>query len=458
MRTLPFQTAFTIAALGLLLAGARAEWPAGWPAVKGPELSEAASLVDFDPGTVPMIPMMRHAEPEPPAPVRPAPKSPLLEDSGGALDHFYASLWRTEKGGAGAVTRVVHYGDSPTTADLITGDVRTILQQRYGSAGHGFVLIAKPWAWYQHAGVDLSAEGWDISPATQFKAHDGLFGLGGVSFTGGAGAQSHIVFKDRRHTSFAIWFLMQPGGGVFTVTADGAPLGRVETAGASKIAARSQFDVPGGASRLDLRVEEGPVRIFGVSVEKAGPGVVYDSLGLNGASINVLSRMFNADHWAAELRERDPQLVVINYGTNEADFTAFIDKQYAGELRETIRRVRAALPNASILVMSPMDRGYRTGADEIETMPNIPRLVAIQRRIARETGCGFFNTYEAMGGEGTMSRWYNAKQRLVSGDFIHPTPGGGKLIATIFAREIGFGLNRFKLRQVLQTSAKGAAR
>jgi hypothetical protein len=56
-----------------------------------------------------------------------------------------------------------------------------------------------------------------------------------------------------------------------------------------------------------------------------------------------------------------------------------------------------------------------------------------------------------------MSRWYNAKQRLVSGDFIHPTPAGGKLIATIFAREIGFGLNRFKLRQVLQTSAKGAA-
>ncbi|MGO9262632.1 MAG: GDSL-type esterase/lipase family protein [Bryobacteraceae bacterium] len=452
MRTLPFHTALTIAILGLLLAGARAVRPE----VKGPELSAAAALVDFDPGSVPLSPMVRHAEPEPPAPVRPALASPLLEDSGGSLDRFYASLWRTEKGGA--ITRVVHYGDSPTTADLITGDVRAILQQRYGGAGHGFVLIAKPWAWYQHTGVDLSAEGWDISPATQFKAHDGMFGLGGVSFTGAAGAESHIVFKDRRHTSFAIWFLIQPGGGVFTATADGALLGHVETAGASKIAAHTRFGVPGGASKLDLRVEQGPVRIFGVSVEKAGPGVIYDSLGLNGASITVLSRMFNADHWAAELRERDPQLVVLNYGTNEADFTAFIDKQYAGELRETIRRVRAALPNASILVMSPMDRGYRTGADEIQTMPNIPRLVAIERRIALETGCGFFNTYEAMGGEGTMSRWYNAQPRLVSGDFIHPTPGGGKLIAAIFAREIGFGLNRFKLRQVLQTSAKGLVR
>jgi lysophospholipase L1-like esterase len=451
MRQFPLPTALAIGTLGLLLAGARAVRPA----VKGPELSEAVALVDFDPSRVPFIPMVRHADPEPPVPVRPALGSPLLDDADGSLDRFYASLWRTEKGGPGAVTRVVHYGDSPTTADLITGDIRAMLQQRYGSAGHGFVLIAKPWAWYGHTGVELSSSGWEIAPATQFKAKDGLFGLGGVSFTGGTGAESHIVFKDRRHTSFDVWFLMQPGGGIFSASADGVVLGRVQTDSVSRTPARTRFSVPHGASQFDLQVEAGPVRLFGVSVEKAGPGVVYDSLGLNGASITVLSRMFNANHWAAVLRERDPQLVVINYGTNEADFTAFIDKQYEGELREVIRRVREALPAASILVMSPMDRGHRGDGGEIETMPNIPRIVAIQRRIARETGCGFFNTYEAMGGEGTMSRWYSAQPRLVSGDFIHPTPGGGKLIAAIFAREISFGLNRFKLRQVLQTSTKG---
>jgi len=454
MRRFPLSTALTIAALGLLLAGARALHPA----VQAPDFSQAAALVDFDPNRIPFSPMIRHTESEPAVPPRPALTSPLLDDSHGSLDRFYASLWRTEKGGPGAVTRVVHYGDSPTTADLITGDVRAILQQRYGGAGHGFVLIGKPWAWYGHAGVELSSTGWDISPATQFKSRDGLFGLGGVSFTGETGAESRITFQDHRHTSFDVWFLMQPGGGVFAASADGTSLGRVDTAGASRIAARRRFNVPGGISRLDLRVEQGPVRIFGVSVEKSGPGVVYDSLGLNGASITVLSRMFNADHWAAELRERDPQLVIINYGTNEADFTAFIERQYEGELREAIRRVRHALPDASILVMSPMDRGYRAEDGQIETMPNIPRIVAIQQRVARETGCGFFNTFEAMGGEGTIARWYNGQPRLVSGDFIHPTPGGGKLIASIFAREIGFGLNRFKLRQMLQSSAKAAVR
>lgn len=454
MRNFPIPTVLTIGTLGLLLAGARAVRPA----VKAPELSEAVALVDFDPASVPFSPAVRHTEPEIGEPIWLVLGSPLLDDSRGSLDQFYAALWRTEKGGAGAVTRIEHYGDSPTTADLITGDIRADLQQRYGSAGHGFVLIGKPWAWYGHTGVELSSEGWDIAPATQFKARDGLFGLGGVSFTGSAGAASHIALKDRRHTSFVVWYLVQPGGGSFSASADGAPLGSVDTAGDSRTAARKRFFIAHGASQLDLRVEQGSVRIFGVSVEKSGPGVIYDSLGLNGASITVLSRMFNAAHWAAELRERDPQLVVINYGTNEADFTAFIDGQYEGELREAIHRVRAALPNASILVMSPMDRGYRAAGDEIQTMPNIPRIVAIQQRVARDTGCGFFNTYEAMGGDGTMARWYAAQPRLVSGDFIHPTPGGGKLIAGIFAREIGFGLNRFKLRQVLQTSAKGLVR
>ena len=81
-------------------------------------------------------------------------------------------------------------------------------------------------------------------------------------------------------------------------------------------------------------------------------------------------------------------------------------------------------------------------------MPTIPRIVALQRRVAADTGCGFFDTFTAMGGAGTMARWYAAQPRLVSADFIHPYPAGGKLIATKFAAEIEKGLNRYKLRQV----------
>ena len=91
-------------------------------------------------------------------------------------------------------------------------------------------------------------------------------------------------------------------------------------------------------------------------------------------------------------------------------------------------------------------------------MPTIPRIVAMQRRVAAETGCGFFDTYMAMGGEGTMARWYAATPRLVSADFIHPYPAGGKIIANVFAREIDAGLSRFKLLHAVQKRTASAVR
>src|SRR5204862_4135186 len=78
-----------------------------------------------------------------------------LVDPAGDLGRFYDALERTERREPGAITRIVHYGDSPTTADMITGDVRLMLQRRFGDAGHGFSLVAKPWAWYEHRDVGL---------------------------------------------------------------------------------------------------------------------------------------------------------------------------------------------------------------------------------------------------------------------------------------------------------------
>jgi len=482
----PTKTALTIATLGALFA----LLPRVAPAIKGPRLSQLASLAEFDPGRTPLIPMTPHRTEEiaiepPIIHTLAKPTAPLLEDSNGVLDRFYALLWRTERKEAGAVTRVTHYGDSPTTADLITGDIREQLQARFGDAGHGFILPAKPWAWYQHRGVSLSGAGWQIVPATHLEIKDGFFGLGGVSFTAGAPARTHIHLDDPGQSRFELYYLQQPGGGTVTVTTKEATrntapdtardtatrdsaardtamqdktVAEIPTAGEAKTPGFALFTVAGGASNLELRTE-GPVRLFGLTAEKPGPGVVYDSLGLNGASITVLSHMFNQQHWAAELRRRNPDLVVINYGTNEADFAEFVDKHYEKELREAIRRVRAALPGASILLMSPMDRGHLTGPGEIETMPTIPRIVATQRSVAQETGCAFFDTFTAMGGAGTMARWYTAEPRLVSADFIHPYPAGGKIVATLFVKQIESGLSRYKLRQLqTQSSATGAVR
>jgi len=148
---------------------------------------------------------------------------PNLIDQRESLRTFYQALWRTEAREPGAVTRILHYGDSPVTADSITADVRSLLQEHYGDAGHGFVLIAKPWAWYGHRGVDVRGSGWHIEAASQSRAHDGFHGVGGVSFDGRTGATSQLVLHED-HARMEIKYLRQPGGGAGAPGAESAIL------------------------------------------------------------------------------------------------------------------------------------------------------------------------------------------------------------------------------------------
>ncbi len=378
-----------------------------------------------------------------------APKN--LIDPKHEMDHFYAALLR------GGVTRVIHYGDSPTTGDLITADARALLQKQFGDAGSGFVLIARPWAWYNHRGVEMEASGdWKIDVAGATDIKDGLHGLGGASFRGSEGATAQWTLKDGQHRSLDVSYLAQPNGGEFVVEADGKEIGFADTSAAERAPAFSSFDLPPGSKQFTLRVTRGSVRLYGADFRKKRPGVVYSSLGVNGANITLLSRALNGAHWAAQLHHYQPDLVVLAYGTNESGYPQFVDSTWGSELAAAVHRVRAALPDASILLMSPMDRGEREANGEIITVPALPRLVNIEARVASETGVAFFNTFEAMGGEGTMARWYTAEPRLVGADFIHPMPAGAKIVGELLYNALRDGYNEYKLRKLNQAQVDAA--
>ncbi|MGA2878026.1 MAG: GDSL-type esterase/lipase family protein [Bryobacteraceae bacterium] len=407
-----------------------------------------AEVLDFRPRDIPNV------EPLPPIPAATtsatASKRPIFEanliDPHDNLRAFYLALWRTELGAPGAITRVLHYGDSPVTADSITADVRSLLQQHFGDAGHGFILIAKPWAWYSHRGIEVEGKGWRINAATQVRARDGFHGLGGVSFEGDTGASTHFTLTED-HSQMEIHFLRQPGGGVLTVEASGQKLGDVNTDGPDQQPGYQTFPLNAGAREIDLSVERGPVRLFGVSFERNRPGVIYNSLGLNGGQVQVVVRYFDKPQWTEELQHQHPDLVVINYGTNESIYADYIERSYPGELRQVIERVKEAVPRASVLIMSPMDRGQRDSDARISTVPTLPRLIEIQRQTAEEMGCAFFNTFQAMGGAGTMARWYDSTPRLVSADFTHPLPAGARKVGVLLDQALESGYRQFKARE-----------
>ena len=376
------------------------------------------------------------------------PAAPNLVDPRGTLDHFYQALLR------GGPVRVLHYGDSPTTGDLITSDARALFQKQFGDGGAGFVLIAKPWAWYYHRGVEMDASKWTIDVAGDTQIKDGLHGLGGASFQGSPGVVANFTVKDGQRAA-EVAFLEQPEGGTFTFEADGTELGKVETIAEERHPAWRSFELPEGSRKFTIRVESGRVRLYGVEFSKQRPGVLYSSLGVNGANITLLSHAFNGAHWTAQLHHYRPALVVLAYGTNESGFPKFVDSTWGNELKSAVKRLQAALPESSILLMSPMDRGERNERGEIETIAAMPRLVKIEARVAEETGVAFFNTFQAMGGDGTMGRWYAAEPRLVGADFIHPMPAGAKIVGELLYGSLRDGYNEYKLRQLNGGGAKG---
>ncbi len=362
-----------------------------------------------------------------------------------ALDAFYTSLAKTRAKKSGAVTRILHYGDSVITSDYISGTLRRKLQTEFGDAGHGFILIANPWEWYFHNDVAHgSAEGWNSSRMTGPNAKDGMYGVGSVSFTGTTGASAFFGTAERgsygkKVSRFDVYYLETVAGGELEVKI-GMTTSRFSTKGEDKVSRVQSFPVPDGEAKLTLRVVAGTPRLFGVALERDEPGVIYDALGANGARAESLASM-NSAHFREQMALRKPALIVLQYGTNESEAPG-IAQNYEATLGSVVGMVKAAAPFASILIAAPLDRAEAVESGTLRTKPVIKKLIAAQKSVAKASGIAFWNTFEAMGGEGSMAKW--VKAGLGGSDLTHPSTQGAEIIGDHFAKALTAGFELWR--------------
>jgi lysophospholipase L1-like esterase len=376
---------------------------------------------------------------------------PIQDASGHTLDAFFERLARTDRKEAGAVTRILHYGDSTIASDYVSGTVRRRLQARFGDAGHGFILIANPWEWYFHNDVVHGSDGeWRASRLAGPYTNDGMYGLGGVAFGsyGGSTAWFGTATRGdfgRRASRFDLYYLEQPGGGLVELSVRGRPAERLSTRGPEKASRVHSVHVEDGESRLSVRtVGGGPVRLFGVALERDEPGVVYDALGAH-AAMAVYWKQQNAAHWRDQLALRDAALLVFQYGTNESDLWRLDRDEYERALGDLVDEMRANAPTVPMLVVTPLDRAEQRDG-KLVTKQVILDLVAIQERVALSHGAAFWNLFEAMGGEGSMARWVRAKPQLAGGDLTHPTPLGAETLGDMLAEALVSAYDAWRAR------------
>lgn len=366
----------------------------------------------------------------PPAPSRPLPVRDAIENAA-ALDGFYARLAAVEAHTPRTLLRVAVYGDSVVADDKVPARIRARLQARFGDGGPGFVLASPPSRWYHHRDVALTARGFTVHTVVQDERPDALLGYAGMAFDArDAGASTTLTLGPRAVSPATLrvswWFLQQPGGGSFEARAGGGAPERVRTDATVATPAEHTRSAPSGVRELTLQTTpgSGPVRLYGAVLEREGPGVVVDNLGLVGSSAAALRRG-DERLWRAHLARRGVDLAVFLLGANEA-FRGTIDPERSQRTFEAMLAAVRATPSVHCLVMAPLDEATVDG-DVVATRPTIPLLVEAQRRAALAQRCAFWNTFAWMGGRGSASRWHRAA--WMEPDLVHPTAAGAVRVA-----------------------------
>lgn len=350
-------------------------------------------------------------------------------ESGPPLERFYAALEALRRGeDPDGKVRVLVYGGSHTDADIYPQYIRTYLQQRFGDGGHGFVHVAKPWRWYRHA--DYWVEGtkyWKTEHAQRRKGRmDGLYGYMGTSLS----AKSKRAFGkvhprgDAVGSVYEVFFLRQPKGGSFEVLADDQRQATVKTRADELGPGYYRFVLPEGPHHIEFKLSgNGEVRMFGMTIEREQPGVVVDTLGIGGTrAANMLQ--WNEEIWADNMAHRQPDLVTFFYGTNEATDEDQPIEAYENDLRTVLDRLATVAPNASCLLMGPGDFPRKQEDGTWTNRQRIDDIIEVQRRVAADHGCGFWDTKAFMGGELSMPMWAAAQPPMAKQDHIHFTKRG----------------------------------
>ena len=337
--------------------------------------------------------------------------------------------------------RIAFYGDSNHSRDFMGGAMRRILQKKYGDAGHGYLGLGRPWAWYDHMDVriDRQASEWfTYNVTSQQLPGDAHYGHGMITVMSlGEGARTWVATADkdapvgRTATRFDVHFLRGPQLGSFDMIVDGEVKRTVHTRAKEYAAGFAEVELPDAPHKLVLKVgKEGLVRLMGVAVERDPPGIVLDNIGVGMLGAHTMIRT-NEQTFRQTIRHRGYDLVMFQLGTMKSPWL------FEPNMRKVIARHKAALPGVPLLLMTPPDR-----VDYVELKkapPSLNAVCGIIEQMAQELGLAFFDFRKAEGGEGSELRLAKAHM-MGDGDNVHMNPKGAKYMGerVVYAIMSGF--------------------
>ena len=334
--------------------------------------------------------------------------------------------------------RVAFMGDSFVEGDILTADLREMLQETFGGGGVGFVPAASPFTGFRQT-VKTTSKGWTPYNIMQRKSvpepYAGDFFVSGWVAAASDGASTRWDMTTRRRhldecRRARLLFISRKPSQVSVTLNDG----EVRTFGFEGDEVVRQIVVEEPQIRsLEMRIDKGAegFSVYGADFDELS-GVAVDNFSIR--SNNGQAMFWTSPSVNAQINSMRPyDLVILQYGLNimQADRRDY--SLYAQQIEKMIRFVRSCFPQAAVIVMGVSDRSQR-GEDGIVPMESARDLSQWQRTAAEQCGAAFWNTYDAMQLAGGMTRFVD--NGWAGKDYTHINYAGGAQVA----RALYYGL------------------
>ena len=353
------------------------------------------------------------------------------------MDYFYNALSFSKERNV----RIGYFGDSFIEGDSLTQDLRDMLQEQFGGNGVGFVDIASNISGFRRS-VQLYSKGWKDFNANDAKSKNfisELQGINGRYFIPEETAYIDLrgqkrIYADRLDTMDVVTIYYTHGEGLnMDISLNGSTPFHYNKNICSNEKSIDTLKITGKIGRIKVNVKGGESsRFYGIALDGKN-GVSLDNFNMRGSTgTHIEDVPENIFRQFANLRPYD--LIILHFGLNVASEKVKNYSYYTNRFIKTIRYIQSIYPETSILVVGVGDRASKDANGKLHTMKGVRELLEYQRKMAAEAGVGFWNMYEAMGGEGCIERML--EKNLVNLDYTHANYKGGRYIAEFFYKAI----------------------
>lgn len=364
-----------------------------------------------------------------------------IEDYSDSTMRGMAAFYRALDEAGHRPVRIAYFGDSFIEGDILTADLRERLQQRYGGCGVGYVDIASQTYAFRPT-VRHAFGGWESHAWTDSLGFDShLQGIAGRYFFARPGAYVELRGQDE----YASHLDSCRQAGLFFSSAGPVELdvrlnkGQTQTRVVSGSAHVQQVLLEGhiGQVRWTVRQAADSAVFYGLCMD-GDRGIVLDNFSLRGSS-GLSIRSIPEKCLSDFNRLRPYDLIVLQYGLNIATESGSNYDRYVAGMCTTIQRLKAAFPQASILLVGVGDRDYKDENGQLRTMPGILHMVRYQQNLAADNAIAFWNLFEAMGGELSMAKLVEARPAQANRDYTHINFRGGRYLAGLLYQVLVHG-------------------